>query len=231
MTAAAMICVAGVIAAAAPGRPLRLLVVTGGHDYPTSFYTLFEGQPDIAWDHAISAEEAYRRDIRPHYDVLVLYDMPADLSPTGRRNLQAFAESGKGIIVLHHALVSYASWPWYESLVGGRYVERAGPDEAASTYRHDVDFTLMPGAAHPVTEGLQPMRVRDETYKGVRHHPDARPLLTTDHSTSDRLLAWISPYRDSRVVAIQPGHGPEIHRHPGYRRLVHQAIRWVAATS
>ena len=45
-------------------EPLRLLVVTGGHDYPTSFYTLFE-QPGLVWDHETTSESAYRRDLRP----------------------------------------------------------------------------------------------------------------------------------------------------------------------
>src|SRR5688572_10043124 len=87
----------------AADAPLRLLVVTGGHDYPTSFYTLFE-QPGLVWDHETTAEAAYRRDLRPKYDVVVMYDLTKELGPEGRANLQAFAESGKGIVVLHHAL-------------------------------------------------------------------------------------------------------------------------------
>jgi len=51
-----------------------VLVVTGGHGYPTSFYTLFE-QPGLVWDHETAAEAAYRRDLRPRYDVLVMYDL------------------------------------------------------------------------------------------------------------------------------------------------------------
>ena len=31
---------------------VRALVVTGGHSYPTDFYTLFEGQSDLLWSHA-----------------------------------------------------------------------------------------------------------------------------------------------------------------------------------
>ena len=47
----------------AGAAPMRLLVVTGGHDYPTSFYTLFE-QPGLAWDHETPSEAAFRRDLR-----------------------------------------------------------------------------------------------------------------------------------------------------------------------
>ena len=65
------------IAQSAPG--VRVLVVTGGHSYPTSFYTLFE-QPGLTWDHAVSSEEAFRRDLRERLDVLVVHYMPNTLS-------------------------------------------------------------------------------------------------------------------------------------------------------
>ena len=39
---------------------LRLLVVTGGHDFPTSFYTLFEGRPEWRWTHAPSNGGGFR---------------------------------------------------------------------------------------------------------------------------------------------------------------------------
>src|SRR5689334_6901977 len=95
------ICAIALVAGGAAGHgqesaaPVRLLVVTGGHDYPTTFYTLFE-QPGLTWDHETTTEAAFRRDVRSRYDVVVLYDMPATLSAAGRANLQAFAESGKG---------------------------------------------------------------------------------------------------------------------------------------
>lgn len=142
-TLVACLCVLAVAASAAAGQgqagaaPLRLLVVTGGHDYPTSFYTLFE-QPGMTWDHETTTESAFRRDVRDRYDVLVLYDMPSTLSATGRANLQAFAESGKGIVVMHHALCSHNDWDWYRDLVGARYQSRrsrAGPRPPTSTTR------------------------------------------------------------------------------------------------
>ena len=76
-------------AVAKPSQPpLRLLVVTGGHDYETSFYTLFEGQDEITWTHAVSNVEAFRRDIRGRFDVLVLYDSSRTLDEAGRANLR-----------------------------------------------------------------------------------------------------------------------------------------------
>jgi type 1 glutamine amidotransferase len=207
--------------------PLRLLVVTGGHDYPTSFYTLFE-QPGLIWDHEVTSEAAYRRDFRSRYDVLVMYDMPKTLSAEARANLQAYAESGKGIVVLHHALCSNNDWEWYRELVGGRYLIEPQGDRPASTYSHDETIPVALARPHPITQGVALTEVYDETYKGMWFSPQVTVLLTTTHSKADPALAWISPYSKSRVVAIQLGHGREAHGHLGYRALVRNAILWSA---
>lgn len=219
------------VAAASQGQagaaPLRLLVVTGGHDYPTSFYTLFE-QPGMTWDHETTTESAFRRDVRDRYDVLVLYDMPSTLSAAGRANFQAFAESGKGIVVLHHALCSHNDWDWYRDLVGARYQVEAQPGRPASTYKHDETIPIAVARPHPITNGVTLTQIYDETYKGMWFAPMNAVLLTTTHPLSDGPLVWISSYAPSRVVAIQPGHGREAHLDPGYRALVRNAILWSA---
>jgi type 1 glutamine amidotransferase len=209
------------------GTPTRLLVVTGGHDYPTSFYTLFE-QEGLVWDHAVSPEDAYQRDLVPSYDVLVLYDMPKSVSPEARDRLEAFAKAGKGIVAIHHAIVSYADWDWYRDLVGGRYFEQARNGHAASSYLHDVDIVVEPARRHPITEGIEPFTIRDETYRGMWISPDNTVLLTTSHATSDGPVAWISAYPNSRVVYVQLGHGAEAHHNPVFRTLVRRAILWAA---
>jgi type 1 glutamine amidotransferase len=207
--------------------PLRLLVVTGGHDYPTSFYTLFE-QPGLTWDHETTTEAAFRRDARSRYDVVVLYDMPATASPAARANLQAFAESGKGLVVLHHALCSHNDWDWYRDLVGARYLVEAQGALPASTYTHDETIPLAMARPHPITAGLALTEIVDETYKGMWLAPTNTVLLTTTHPLADPPVAWISGYDRSRVVAIQLGHGRQAHTHPGYRALVRNAILWSA---
>jgi type 1 glutamine amidotransferase len=69
---------------------------------------------------------------------------------------------------------------------------------------------------------------QDETYKNLYISPKVRPLLTTDNPTSDANVAWIGPCATARVVVIQPGHGRSAFRHPSYRTLVRNAVRWAA---
>ena len=137
-----------------PADALRVLVVTGGHDFPASFYAVFEGRPEWRWTHVASNEEAFAQDIVPRFDVLVLYDYSQKLGEEGKARLRAFAEAGRGIVVLHHALCDYQDWPWFEELVGGRYLMSDEGDRKASTYRHDVELLVKPAGSHPIVDGL-----------------------------------------------------------------------------
>jgi type 1 glutamine amidotransferase len=214
---------------APPSKPIRTLVVTGGHEFETSFYGLFEGHPRIRWDHATSNREAFQRDLRQRYDVVVLYDMSQELSSAGRTNLQAFVEGGKGLVVLHHALADYQDWEWWwREVVGGRYLLKDEAGAKGSTYRHDEWMIIEPAAGHPVIGDVGPLRLFDETYHGVWTAPGIKPLLKTTNPTSDPVVGWISPWAKSRVVCLQPGHGSPSHRHPAYRKLVQNAVQWTA---
>jgi type 1 glutamine amidotransferase len=218
-----------------PGTPqrraeaLRALLITGGHDHEASFYTLFQGYEDLARLPVTSNATAFQSDPRGKYDVLVMYDFSRDLTETGKKNLRAFVESGKGTVVLHHALLNYQEWPWwYEDVVGGSYRLRRNGTMPSSTYKGDQKIFVTPEGEHPITRALGSFQVVDETYKHMWISPKVRPLLITDNPNGDRFLAWIGPCATSRVVAIQLGHGPTVFSHPGYRLLVHNAILWAA---
>jgi type 1 glutamine amidotransferase len=210
-------------------EPLRLLVVTGGHEYPSTFYTVFEGAADLRWAHAVSNHEAFKGDIRKDYDVLVLYDFSNEINETEKANLRNFVEDGKGVVVLHHAIADYQAWEWwYKEVVGGKYFLKAEGSNPASTYKHDEELCIQPVMNHPILSHVGPMHLTDETYKGMWISPSVKVLLKTDNPTSDGPVAWISPYTKSRVVYIQLGHGATAHLYPPYRTLVQAAIRWSA---
>lgn len=213
----------------AGGQPLRVLVVTGGHDFEPSFYTVFESRGPWAWSHVSSNREAFRRDLRPDVDVLVLYDLSQELDDTGRQNLKAFLESGKAMVVIHHAIADYNDWEWWtREVIGGKYFLKAEGATPPSTFKHDEELFIRPVTAHPLIDSIGPIHLWDETYKGMWISPESQVLLTTDNSTSDGPVAWISPYPKSRVVYIQLGHDSSAHRHPAYQSLVRNAILWTA---
>ena len=197
--------------------PLRVMLVTGGHDHEPTFYSVFAEQKDIVTNvnpHPMSGSSLER------YDVVVLYDMVQELSDARKARLQEFVESGKGLVVLHHALVSHASWPWYRETIGGQYIEKK------STYKHDEDMDIEPVTPHPITRGMTKFRINDETYKGMWISENNTVLLRTTNPNGDPPAAWVSPHAKARVVVIQLGHGSLAHNHPQWRHLVRNAMLW-----
>jgi uncharacterized protein len=53
---------------------------------------------------------------------------------------------------------------------------------------------------------------------------------TLRHPPASDLIAWTRQALASRVVYLQPGDAADTYAHPVYRRLLHNAIRWTAAS-
>jgi hypothetical protein len=215
-----------------PKGAVRALVVTGGHSYEPAFYTVFNGFPDLQWMHATSQKEAFTTSMEDQWDVVVLYDMHNQIGETEAKNLRAYVEAGKGIVALHHAIVDYTSWPWwYEEVIGGKYFEKAEGNHTASHYQHDVAMVVRPVKGkenHPVVRGVGEIVTMDECYRGMWFSPRITTLMETGTACNDKPVVYIGPQPNSRAVYIQLGHDSYTHQHPGYRKLVHNAILWAA---
>ncbi len=208
---------------------LRVLVVTGGHNYDTEFYSVFMDFNDIIWSHKISNYDAYKTDLREKYDALVLYDSAKEIGENESKNLRAFVESGKGVVVLHHAITNYNSWEWwYKEVVGGKYLLKPDLGMPPSTFKHDEEMFVYPVTRHPITSRVGRIHIHDETYKGMWISPDVTVLMETDNPNNGKPVVWISPYDKSKVVYIQLGHDRNALLHTGYQKLVRRAILWSA---
>ena len=77
-----------------------------------------------------------------------MYDFSRDLDEKGKKNLRDFVESGKGIVVLHHALLNYQKWTWwYQDVVGGSYRLSREGDIPSSTVKNDQDIAVTPAGS------------------------------------------------------------------------------------
>jgi type 1 glutamine amidotransferase len=215
-------------AGAVPDK-VRALLITGGHDHETAFYSLFEGYKDLGSIPVAASATAFQNDLRDKYDVVIMYDFSRDLDEKGKKNLRDFVESGKGVVVLHHALLNYQKWNWwYQDVVGGSYRLSREGSVPSSTVKNDQDISVAPEGDHPITAGITPFHIVDETYGRMWISDKVRPLLSTDNPNSNHLVAWIGPLAGSKVVAIQLGHGNTAFGNPSYRAIVHNAILWAA---
>ncbi len=207
---------------------VRVLVVTGGHFHDPSFYSLFEGYPDIVAT-VDPHPTAYARELRRKFDVLALYDLTQDIPENQRQNLRNFVESGKGVVVLHHATADFNNWDWWHrEVVGGRYVLNAEGGRPASTYRLDDEMVVTRAGKHPITTGLPPLHLVEEAYKGLEIAAGVTPLLRSDSPNTDGTVAWVSPYQKSRVVAIALGHDRRVHGNAAFQMLIRNAVLWSA---
>jgi hypothetical protein len=216
---------------------VRLLVVTGGHDFENeAFFQMFKDNPEVTFqavEHP-KAQAYFKADAAKAWDVLVLYDMYQPITEEGKADFLARLNEGKGLVVLHHAIANYQKWPDYAKIIGARYyLEKTtvdGVEKARSIYKHDVNFRVkVANADHPVTRGVKDFDIRDETYNLYDVLPDAQPLLTTDEPTSHKVIGWAKAYGPARVVYLQGGHDHFAYENPSYRQILQQAIRWTAA--
>jgi type 1 glutamine amidotransferase len=231
LAAAMATCGAAARGTSGDGR-IRVLVVTGGHDFDKQgFLSLFAGLPDVEFRHVSHPvpDDLYAG----QFDALVLYDMYQAITDRQKADLQAAIKGGKGLVVLHHALGNYQEWPEYEKIIGGRYYlsERVvgGALHPRSTYQHGVKVTVrVADKRHPVLRGIGDFEIVDEVYALYDVAPTAKPLLRVSHPQSAEVVAWTHQYGKGRVVCIQLGHDQTAYSNPSYRRLVANAIRWVA---
>ena len=228
-------CVAG-WAADGSGGKIRVLVVTGGHDFEKEpFFKLFKDNPDITYQ-AVEHPNAHawlKADAASKYDVLVYYDMHQEITEEAKADFIARLKEGKGLVVLHHAIASYQNWPEYWKIIGARYYLAPttvdGVQKARSAYKHGVHFNIqVADPNHPVTRGVKDFAILDETYRLFDVAPDVHPLLTTAESESNKVIAWAKTYESARVVYMQSGHDHEAYENPNYIKLLRQAIRWTA---
>lgn len=235
---AAACVLAGLAAGGAAGeKPLRIVVVTGGHKFQAKpFLAVFKDMKGISFVHAPQKNHSELfEDVEDFpYDVIVLYNATQKISAKRRANFLKLMDRPVGLVALHHCITAFETWPMFPKIIGGRYYRKQNPalpkGQKLSVFKHDLNMNIRVAVAdHPVTQGLSDFVIHDETYKHQAFEPDNTVLLTCDHPTSDRPIAWVRSCRKARVCYIQLGHGPEAYANASYRRLVANAIRWAAA--
>lgn len=182
---------------------------------------------------------------------------PVGPSPEVARAAIDLLDAGQGIVFLHHALAGWPAWAGWAEVLGGRYLYAPGevrgrpwPD---SGFRH-ADYTArVADPGHPVCAGVLDFPLRDELYCCPVFEDDVVPLLRAEapaapfretlhevlgtprtgasweHPPASDLIGWAKTAGRSPVVYLQPGDGPETFANPQFRRLLGNAIDWVAS--
>ncbi len=132
-----------------------------------------------------------------------------------------------------------------------------GAERPDSGYRHDVDHEVTAlDPAHPVAAGLpERFGLTDELYLSEVFEESVHPLFSSNaaftrdqfysaalavggamfsnagwrHADGSNLVGWAKAARQSPLVYLQPGDGPATYENANYRRMIENAIRWVAS--
>lgn len=219
-----------------PSSPIRILVITGGHDYQKEPFNkmLASLGENITFQVAElpAAFDMFLPQNRDKYDVLVFYHMWQEITDAQAKAFSECISNGKPLVVLHHSICAFDDWPEYFKIVGGKYFHKLtivdGKEYPACTYIHDVHFRVkISDTKHPVTAGLNDFDIFDETYKGYYVEPGVKILLTTDEPSSNQTIGWTKKYGKARVVTLQSGHDVPTFENPNFRKLLRQSIEWV----
>jgi type 1 glutamine amidotransferase len=239
LTAAVAFGPAAKATAAEPSAKIRVLIVTGGHDFDRKgFFALWDTFGNVAWREATQGKssEAFTAENLENCDVVALYDMVQPITDEQKAAFLGFLQRGGGLVALHHCIASYQQWDRFHEIIGGKYLlndeVREGRKIPKSDYEHDIDLNVqIADPKHPITRGIKGFATHDEIYKGVVVDPEAHVLLTTDHPESGKKLAWTRREGKARVVYIQLGHDNQAYSNPNYRRIVRRAVAWAAGRS
>ncbi len=179
------------------------------------------------------------------YDVAVLVyndKAPADRwSDRSRQTLMDFVHSGKGLVVYHHTVAGFQSWPEFGALCGGNYYGKA---QHSLIHDFTVEFT---DRDHPITRGLKKsfLEVQDELYANMRMQPDGSyHVLATawdDHALyggkskapldgpgKNEPLMWTLDAGSGRVFATMIGHSANATQSDGFRITFVRGVEWAA---
>jgi type 1 glutamine amidotransferase len=217
-------------------NPIRILVITGGHDYKADQFNQMLASLGDNIKYQISelpaAYDMFLPENRNKYDVLVFYHMWQKITDEQAKILADCIREGKSLVALHHSICAYDDWPEYINIIGGKYFHKPttvkGKEYPVCSYIHDLHFKVkIVNPENPVTKGLSDFEIFDETYKGYYVEEGVTPLLTTDEPSSAPVIGWTKTYGKARIVTLQSGHDAPTFENPNFRKLLKQAIEWV----
>ncbi len=218
--------------AASGDVPINVAVVTGGHAYDVvNFHKLFRAIPGVnAVIQHMDDFASSPANVRDGYDAVCFYIMLMQ-SPTneglpwysGRPKdaLEHLGATPQGILVLHHALLAYPQWLVWSEIVGIK-------DRKFGYHMGQKLHINVADAQHPITQGLQPWDMVDETYTMADAGPDSKILLTVDHPKSMKTIGWTREYKKSRVFCLESGHDNQTWVNAGFREVLRRGLLWCA---
>ena len=153
-------------------------------------------------------------------DVVVFFSNNPGWNANRAPELDAFLARGKGVAYFHWAVDGHDAADLLADRIGLASVN------SMTKYRHGaIDFALAP---HPLTAGLPPLSLVDETYWGLRGDETRLKLIASAiEENAPRPQLWTREQGGGRVFVSIPGHYNWTFDDPLFRVLALRGICWV----
>lgn len=226
----------------AAAAPLRVLILSGQNNHAWQQTT-----PVLAW--LLSTSARFSVAVSEHPESCA----PADLadvdvvlsnwntfgagaavrewSPPTRDAMLGFVRNGGGFVVVHAGGSMFTDWPEFQEMIGGTW----GP---ATGHGPPHTFTVTPtAAAHPVTAGVAPFRVRDELWHRLQLTGKPTILATAFSAAAQGGTAAAEPvllattFGKGRCLNLVLGHDVDAMRADGFRVLLLRGTEWAATAA
>jgi len=210
-------------------KPLRILMVGGGasHDFERWY-----GQEDTK---TLQATGAYHVTYTEHTDSIPVYLKQADLliltnnqpiNAAGQAAITKFVKKGHGLLLLHAAVwYNWEDWPAYNlNYVGGG----SKSHEEFQPFR-----SYVVNNAHPITRDVpKKFEFADELYRFVPD-PQAKGISVLAIGQSKKTdevypVVFTVMHPKAKIAGITLGHDEHSHQNEAYRKLLINAVNWIA---
>jgi len=174
--------------------------------------------------------------------VIISEGQPGDKNPpvpfmTSERMkvMEKQMQRGCGIVTIHYTtFITYAFVDQILEWQGGYYEWKGPPERRSAIKTLETDLKL--GAPdHPISNGLQPFKFKDEYYYKLRfreNDPRLKPILQVpalSEVPEQQIVAWaVERQGGGRSFATTTGHFFENWKNDSYRKLMLNAIFWTA---
>lgn len=214
-------------------RP-QILLITGKAQTPDARY------PD--WEHRFHNEQIVKAlehlaDITVTDDLSVLNNnqlAPYDLiinnslfrTPTESQlaAFYRFIHDGNAYLALHTGLATFLNSERYRSLIGGYFL---GWDARKPLSVHTFDawygYDYNNQTRHPITRGIANFTMEDELFLMHTTTEGMEVIARAEHHP----VLWLRHWEGGRVMGLTLGNGESEGKHPGYRRLFENSVRWL----
>ncbi len=211
---------------------LKIAVITGGHAYDVpNFHRLFRRLAGVdAYIQSLGEFASSSQETRDAYDAVLFYSMlletPVDEGRPGYEGkpvaaINRLAETGQGIVLLHHAVLAYPQWPTWREI--------SGISPVLASYQHDQELEVrVTRSSHPITFGAGGFSIIDETYRMAEPDAGNELLLATDHPQSLRALAWVRAFGKARVFCFVLGHDNAAWSNTYFQIVLRRGLAWAS---